>query len=111
MSRQQAKESTEPLAGRLGIRSRVHSEGIAYKPFDDPRTDGGAGLSWQEIKERMLRSLAKHNLKSVLFVAGKRVDSDVGRQLVAAWEQSGHAIGNHSYSPLFFNHPEVTLAQ
>lgn len=99
-----------PFTYTPGLWANREEPEIAFT-FDDPKTDGGAGLSWQEINERMLRSLAKHNLKTVLFVTGKRVDSDVGRQLVAAWDQSGHAIGNHSYSHLFFNHPEVTLAQ
>jgi len=27
-----ASESTDPLAGRLGIAVRMHSEGISYKP-------------------------------------------------------------------------------
>ena len=33
MSRQPTNESTEPLVGRLGARSRAHSEGSAYKPL------------------------------------------------------------------------------
>ena len=78
--------------------------------FDDPKTDVGAGLSWQEINERILGALAKHRLKAVLFVTGKRVDSEEGRALVGAWNQAGHAIGNHSYSHLFFNNSNVTLA-
>lgn len=79
--------------------------------FDDPKTDAGAGLSWQEINESMLAALAKHRIKAVLFVTGKRVDSEEGRSLVKAWDQGGHAISNHSYSHLFFNNPNITLAQ
>jgi peptidoglycan/xylan/chitin deacetylase (PgdA/CDA1 family) len=51
----------------------------------------------------MLAALAANNLKSVLFVCGKRVDSDTGRQLITAWDRAGHLIGNHSYSHLDFN--------
>jgi len=58
----------------------------------------------------MLTALAKHRIKAVLFVTGKRVDSDEGRALIGAWDQAGHAIANHSYSHLFFNNPKVTLA-
>jgi peptidoglycan/xylan/chitin deacetylase (PgdA/CDA1 family) len=79
--------------------------------FDDPKTDEGAGLSWQEINHRILAALDKHRLKAVLFVTGKRVDSDEGRHLVAAWDKDGHAIANHSYSHLAFNSPDVTLTQ
>src|SRR3989442_8602024 len=71
--------------------------------FDDPTTDGGANLAWQEVNERILAALASNNLKSILFVCGMRVDSDSGRQLVAAWDRAGHLIGNHSCSHLYFN--------
>jgi hypothetical protein len=44
-------------------------------------------------------------------VTGKRVDSKAGRSLVAAWDQSGHSIANHSYSHLFFNDANIGLAK
>ena len=81
--------------------------------FDDPTTSGGAGLTWAELNERMLAALAANNLKSILFVCGKRVDSDSGSQLIASWDRAGHLIGNHSYSHLNFNESldkQVTLA-
>ncbi len=79
--------------------------------FDDPKTDRLAGLSWQEINDRILAALAKHRIKAVLYVTGKRVDSDQGRELVAGWDKRAHAIGNHSYSHLFFNNSSITLSQ
>ena len=71
--------------------------------FDDPTTDGSASLTWQEINERMLSALTANNLKAILFVVGKRVNSDSGKQLITAWDRAGHLIGNHSYSHLYFN--------
>jgi len=71
--------------------------------FDDPKTDGGAGLSWQDVNQGILKALDKRKIKSALFVCGMRVDSDAGKQLVAAWDQAGHRIGNHSYSHRNFN--------
>jgi peptidoglycan/xylan/chitin deacetylase (PgdA/CDA1 family) len=71
--------------------------------FDDPTTDGGASLNWHEINERILAALARNKIKSILFVVGKRIDSDSGRHLIAAWDRAGHLIGNHSYSHLYFN--------
>ncbi|HME35814.1 MAG TPA: polysaccharide deacetylase family protein [Candidatus Sulfotelmatobacter sp.] len=71
--------------------------------FDDPTTDGGANLSWQELNQRILATLSASNLKSILFVCGKRADSSSGQQLIAAWDRAGHLIGNHSYSHLYFN--------
>jgi peptidoglycan-N-acetylglucosamine deacetylase len=79
--------------------------------FDDPKLDDGAGLTWQAINERILAALAKHRIQAVLFVTGKRVDSEAGRSLVSAWDQAGHAVGNHSYSHLDFNSGAVTLPQ
>jgi peptidoglycan/xylan/chitin deacetylase (PgdA/CDA1 family) len=71
--------------------------------FDDPKTDGAASLSWQQINEGILKVLGRRKIKSVLFVCGERVDSDAGKSLVAAWDRAGHDIGNHSYSHLYFN--------
>ena len=86
--------------------------------FDDPRLDGGAGLTWEDINERLLHTLATRKLRATLFVCGKRVDQSAGRQLVTQWDQAGHAIANHSYSHLYFNasggpgsDANVTLAQ
>ena len=94
-----------------------HSPEIAFT-FDDPTTDGGANLTWQEINERMLGTLASNKLKSILFVCGKRVDSNGGAQLIAAWDRAGHLISSHSYSHLNFNSStdddgskKVTLAE
>jgi peptidoglycan/xylan/chitin deacetylase (PgdA/CDA1 family) len=77
--------------------------------FDDPTTEGGANLSWEQINERILGTLAKRRLKAVLFVCGKRVDSAAGKKLVSAWDRAGHAIGNHSYSHFDFNSEKVAL--
>lgn len=71
--------------------------------FDDPTTDNDANLMWQELNERLLTTLARNHVKSILFVVGKRVDTNSGRQLIAAWDRAGHLIGNHSYSHLYFN--------
>src|SRR5947209_6535120 len=82
--------------------------------FDDPKTDGGAGLSWQDVTQGILKALDKRKIKAALFVCGMRVDSDAGQQLVAAWDQAGHRIGNHSYSHRNFNAngpSKITLAE
>jgi len=71
--------------------------------FDDPTTNGGAGLTCSELNERILKTLAKRKVKTVLFVCGKRVDSETGQDLIGAWDAAGHGIANHSYSHLYFN--------
>jgi peptidoglycan/xylan/chitin deacetylase (PgdA/CDA1 family) len=106
-----------PLAWGQRSTPEIVTPEIAFT-FDDPTTDGGAGLTWQEMNERILGALASANLKAILFVAGKRVNSDSGQQLIAAWDRAGHLIGNHSYSHLYFNastdtdnSKKVTLAE
>jgi peptidoglycan/xylan/chitin deacetylase (PgdA/CDA1 family) len=84
------------------VRAKVHAPEIAFT-FDDPTTAGGVGLTWRELNQRILAVLAKRKVKSVLFVCGKRVDDEAGRQVIAAWDGAGHLIGNHSYSHLYFN--------
>jgi len=91
-----------PLATAPTLWAKGAKREVAFT-FDDPKTEGGAGLHWQEINERILGVLAKRRIKSVLFVCGKRVDSDAGQSLVAVWDRAGHDIGNHSYSHLYFN--------
>jgi peptidoglycan/xylan/chitin deacetylase (PgdA/CDA1 family) len=71
--------------------------------FDDPKLQHGAHLPWQEVNERILGALAKHGVKSVLFVCGMRIDADSGKELVGAWDRGGHLIANHTYSHLNFN--------
>ncbi|WP_187148912.1 polysaccharide deacetylase family protein [Candidatus Korobacter versatilis] len=78
--------------------------------FDDPKTDSGPGLTWQQVNDNLLAALDKANVKAALFVTGMRVDSEDGRKLVAKWNDAGHLIGSHSYSHLFFDSKKVTLA-
>src|SRR5947209_100523 len=91
-----------PIVSLPSVWATSPSPTIAFT-FDDPKTDEGAGLSSQQINERILTALGKHHIKAVLFVTGKRADSEAGRNLVTAWDRAGHSIGNHSYSHLFFN--------
>jgi peptidoglycan/xylan/chitin deacetylase (PgdA/CDA1 family) len=76
--------------------------------FDDPKTQEAAGFSWQHINERVLGALARHKIKSILFVCGMRIDGGPGQRLIAAWDHQDHLIGNHSYS--HFNLDKVTLS-
>ena len=105
MNRRQFLRSTAIAATFVGTPrawAQSHAPEIAFT-FDDPTNEGGANLKWQEVNERMLAALSAHNIKSILFVVGKRVDSDSGRQLITAWDSAGHLIGNHSYWHLNFN--------
>lgn len=94
------------FAGSLAAAEKI--AGVQQAPqiaftFDDPSTEGGANLTWQELNNRILSALAKHKKTAVLFVCGKRVDSKDGAELIGTWNAAGHGIGNHSYSHLYFN--------
>ena len=122
MKRREFLGRTAAMAAIAGVSRVLGSETapeIAFT-FDDPTTEGGAGMVWGELNERILNALAKHKVKTVLFVCGKRVDSKAGSELIASWDRAGHGIGNHSYSHLNFNEsnesnlngpPKVTLAE
>jgi peptidoglycan-N-acetylglucosamine deacetylase len=97
-----------PTMTATSLWPKAEQREIAFT-FDDPKTDDCGGMHWQEINARMLAALSRHQIKAVLFVTGKRVDSEAGRNLVAEWDKFGHAIGNHSYSHLFFNDANITL--
>ena len=106
-----------PLACAPLLHSADSSREVAFT-FDDSKLDGGGGLRWQDINDRILRALAARKLKAALFVCGKRIDHPQGKDLIAQWDRAGHAIANHSYSHLYFNasrgpgsHANVTLAQ
>jgi len=108
---------TATMAGMPRAEGQDGSPEVAFT-FDDPTTEGGGGLTWLDVNERMLAALTSHHLKAILFVVGKRVDTDAGRQLITAWDRAGHLIGNHSYSHQYFNasgagdgSKKVTLAE
>ena len=86
-----------------------HARSIAFS-FDDgldPRKQPLAS-SWNNS---ILIALSNANIKSMLFPAGKRVDSPPGLSLVREWGKAGHLIANHTYSHLNFGTKEVTLEQ
>ena len=60
----------------------------------DPRTVPEAA-DWNAT---ILSGLAAAGVHSILFAAGRNVDSSAGLVLVADWGRAGHAIGNHSYA-------------
>jgi peptidoglycan/xylan/chitin deacetylase (PgdA/CDA1 family) len=49
-------------------------------------------------------------LKSVLFVAGAKVDSPAGMVQVRAWGEAGHWVANHTYSHRALDNPTIPLA-
>lgn len=50
----------------------------------------------------ILSALKNANLKATLFVCGKFLDKQQGRDLLRKWDEAGHWIGNHT-----FHHPHL----
>jgi len=48
--------------------------------------------------QAIFAALRAHSIKAAIFVAGRRVDSPLGRRLLKQWNDAGHVIANHSYS-------------
>jgi peptidoglycan-N-acetylglucosamine deacetylase len=86
----------------------VAAQSIALS-FDDgldPRTQVQAA-QWNSA---ILAALAQAHVHSILFAAGRNVDSPQGLALVEDWGKAGHVVGNHTYSHLSLDARETTLA-
>lgn len=86
-----------------------HAQSIALS-FDDgfdPRKQT-LSCSWNSS---ILEALSDARIKSILFPAGKRVDSPLGLKLVEDWGKAGHIVANHTYSHFNFCSKHVTLEQ
>lgn len=80
---------------------------LSFDDGVDPRVQQ-LGPAWNAS---ILAALSRARVISIIFPAGKRVDSPAGLKLVRNWGDSGHAIGNHTYSHLNLCSDQVTLEQ
>jgi peptidoglycan-N-acetylglucosamine deacetylase len=63
----------------------------------------------QERNQSILDTFGKHSIKAAGFVIGRNIEAQQGKDIVAAWNQAGHLIGNHTYSHRNFNAPETDV--
>ena len=75
--------------------------------IDDPGVQSAPGMTHLQVGEKILKTLKEHQLETVLFVCGMRVDSDEGRKLLTNWDQAGHILANHTYSHKNYNSKEI----
>ena len=83
------------------------AQNVAFT-FDDgldPRRQASAS-QWNHA---ILDALAEADLQSILFPIGSRVNSNVGLELVNAWADAGHKIGNHTYLHMNFGSRNTSL--
>jgi peptidoglycan-N-acetylglucosamine deacetylase len=79
---------------------------LSFDDGFDPVTEPGAA----ELNARLLAGLASRGVRAIYFVAGSRVDTAPGLDLVAEWSRAGHYIANHSYAHRNFNSSDATVA-
>jgi peptidoglycan/xylan/chitin deacetylase (PgdA/CDA1 family) len=77
--------------------------------FDDPHHGETPLYTWEQRNNNILNALEVNKLRGILFVCGKRIDSDTGRALLSAWDNAGHLIANHSYSHFYYHSRNVTV--
>ncbi|HEU5459045.1 MAG TPA: polysaccharide deacetylase family protein [Pyrinomonadaceae bacterium] len=91
---------------------------IASKPatqfsitMDDFNWRNAVKLTATERNQAILNTLAANSHKAALFVIGRNIDNDEGKQLLAQWDKAGHMIANHTYSHRNFNAPEANVEE
>ena len=66
--------------------------------------------AWDRNKS-ILKVLDAHSTKAALFVVGRNLEREEGKQLLTEWDKSGHLIGNHTYSHQDLHSPEITVEE
>ena len=93
---------------RSGARTKSHEIAIT---MDDFNWQNAVYQSASDRNKSILKSLDSHSIKAALFVVGRNLERDEGRQLLTEWDKSGHLIGNHTYSHQNLNSPDMTVEE
>jgi peptidoglycan-N-acetylglucosamine deacetylase len=76
--------------------------------MDDFHWGNVVKLNGSERNQAILSTLNKHRIKAALFVVGRNIDNDDGKQLLRDWDKAGHLICNHTYSHRNYANPAMT---
>ena len=88
----------------------IHAQTVALTFDDGPTIDATPLLSPEQRNQAMLDALARHKVKSVLFVtAANGSIKPQGRALARAWGDAGHLVGNHTMTHPDLNSDQVSL--
>lgn len=77
--------------------------------MDDFFWQNAVKLTGAQRNEVILNTFQKHATKAALFVIGRNIEDDQGKQLLSAWDKAGHMIGNHTYSHRPLNAPDADV--
>ena len=78
--------------------------------MDDFNWHDPVKLTAAERNESILNTLKANSIKAGLFVIGRNIESDEGKQLLAPWDTAGHLIGNHTYSHRNYSASQTVVA-
>ena len=95
-------------ANRLGFAQKNVAPQISIT-MDDFFWQDAIYQTATQRNQAILGALKNHSIKAAMFVIGRNVETDEGKQLLAEWNSAGHLIGNHTYSHQNFNSPSMTL--
>lgn len=77
--------------------------------MDDFYWQNNVKLTGAERNQAILNALKAHRTKAALFVIGRNIEDEEGKKLLAAWDQAGHMIANHTYSHRNLNAPDADV--
>jgi peptidoglycan/xylan/chitin deacetylase (PgdA/CDA1 family) len=100
------RQFTKTLSlGVIALTTRKASVRSASEPpqvaitIDDLAKHANPKLTGEGMTRALISALKAHSdLKAAVFVAGRNVDNDEGKQMLTAWNQAGQLLGNHTYS-------------
>jgi peptidoglycan-N-acetylglucosamine deacetylase len=79
--------------------------------MDDFHWQNPIRLTASERNQSILDALDSHKHKAALFVIGRNVEDDEGKELLKLWDKAGHMIGNHTYSHRNLNRRETDVSE
>lgn len=91
------------IASRLGTQFSI--------TMDDFYWQNPVHLTASERNDAILGTLDRYKHKAALFVVGRNIEDDEGKELLKPWDKAGHMIGNHTYSHRNFNARETDVRE
>lgn len=94
------------VVGVPAIATKAQKPAVQFSiTMDDFHWSNAVKQSAPERNRSILNALNKHSVKAAIFVVGRNVEDQQGKDMLAAWDKAGHLIGNHTYSHRNFNAP------
>jgi len=100
-------------AGAATLALNAIPGGAGAKPqvavtMDDFNLFGETDAEKLENSRAILAALrSRSNLKAAAFICGQRVNSELGKRVLQAWNDAGHTIANHTYSHWYYHRRSV----